>query len=61
LLRRHALKLSIKWAVSSAVEQRTFNPLAEGSNPSRPTNKIKGLQIVVTVCDPCFFVIVINL
>ncbi len=27
----------IEWVVSSGVEQWTFNPLVEGSNPSQPT------------------------
>ena len=30
-------------SLAQSVEQRTFNPLVEGSNPSRPTN-IKNLQ-----------------
>src|SRR5690554_5096427 len=31
-------------AVSSVVEQLAFNQLVDGSNPSRPTKQIKGLQ-----------------
>ena len=27
-------------SLAQSVEQRTFNPLVEGSNPSRPTNNI---------------------
>ena len=27
----------LTWVVSSGVEQWTFNPLVEGSNPSQPT------------------------
>ena len=37
---------------SSVVEQRTFNPLAEGSNPSRPT-KIYGYVTQVVEYGPC--------
>ena len=28
-------------SLAQSVEQRTFNPLVEGSNPSRPTNNIQ--------------------
>lgn len=37
----------ISWDGSSVVEQRTFNPLAEGSNPSRPTKIFGGVTQLV--------------
>jgi hypothetical protein len=36
----------ISWAVSSEVEQRTFNPLAAGSIPARPTNNSSAGEIL---------------
>ena len=39
---RAPLKNDSSGSLAQSVEQRTFNPLVEGSNPSRPTNlKIK--------------------
>ena len=44
-------------SLAQSVEQRTFNPLVEGSNPSRPTNqfslliiKISYLNLLLVLC-----------
>ena len=37
-------------SLAQSVEQRTFNPLVEGSNPSRPTTKNKAST------ERCFFI-----
>ena len=37
----------LRGSLAQSVEQRTFNPLVAGSNPARPTNRIKGLRLVI--------------
>lgn len=46
-------------SVAQSVEQRTFNPLVEGSNPSRPTTYSSYLAIKnkkLTACLLFFFI-----
>ncbi len=38
----HKAKPAKSGSLAQSVEQRTFNPLVEGSNPSRPTTEFPG-------------------